>query len=513
MPGLKRAGQSPRLRMGPRLLIGTRSPYGIEDGFVKKSSSGSRAEGCAIWWVRRDLRLHDNRALQEALTRGAGVIPLFILDPAILESASHRRALRRKAFLFGGLRALDGDLRASGGRLIVRRGSPESVLAAVVQESGAAVICAEEDYSPYARRRDAGVGAHLPLRLCPGVTVHHPASVCKSDGKPYTIFTPFSRTWKSLAWPVLREALPAPRRLEMPERLPSEGIPEAEEPCDFAPGESEARRRLKKFMAGPIFAYAAGRDRMDESGTSMLSPYFRFGMVSVREALALASTTMESAAPGTSAGKGAETWINELIWREFYMAVLFHFPHVLQTAFRPAFRGIRWRRDAASLKAWQQGLTGYPVVDAGMRQLLHTGWMHNRARMIVASFLVKDLLIDWREGERWFMQQLVDGDPAANNGGWQWSAGVGTDAAPYFRIFNPVGQGEKHDPGGDYIRRWVPELARLPARWIHRPWDAPSGILADSGIRLGRDYPDPVVNHAEARRRALAVMSKKRRRE
>ena len=473
---------------------------------MKKSGVGRSADSCAIWWVRRDLRLHDNRALHEALACSGRVVPLFILDPAILESVSHRKSLRRVSFLFHGLRALDKDLRAKGGRLFVRRGSPARVLSGVIQESGAAMICAEEDYSPYARSRDADVGRLLPLKLFPGASIHHPSGVRKSDGKPYTVFTPFSRTWKALAWPVLRDILPAPLSIETPAALNSVQIPEGEQIHGFIPGEGEARRRLKEFVAGPIFAYATGRDRLGEAGTSILSPYFRFGMVSIREALALASMAMESAGRDNLARLGAETWINELIWREFYMAVLYHFPFVLQTAFRPAFRGIRWRSDTTGLKAWQEGRTGYPVVDAGMRQLSATGWMHNRARMIVASFLVKDLLIDWKHGERWFMQQLVDGDPAANNGGWQWSAGVGTDAAPYFRIFHPVRQGERYDPGGEYVRRWVPELARLPARWIHRPWEAPSGILADAGIRLGRDYPKPLVDHAEARRRALAVL-------
>ncbi len=209
---------------------------------------------------------------------------------------------------------------------------------------------------------------------------------------------------------------------------------------------------------------------------------------------------------------GAAAWLGELIWRDFYLSVLFHFPDVLREEFNPAFRAVRWRKDTAGLEAWQQGKTGYPVVDAGMRQLRATGWMHNRARMITASFLVKDLLIDWRAGERWFMRQLVDGDPAANNGGWQWTAGVGTDAAPYFRVFNPVTQGERFDPAGDYVRRWVPELATLPAKWIHRPWDAPPLELRAAGVALGRTYPRPIVDHAQARLRALNVFAQARRR-
>ena len=253
-----------------------------------------------------------------------------------------------------------------------------------------------------------------------------------------------------------------------------------------------------------IYHYADARNRMGLDGTSQLSPYLRFGMLSARQA-AVAAYSAIASAPSVEARKNAETWLNELIWREFYISILYHFPDVSRQAFRADLRDIPWRNDRQEFEAWCEGHTGYPVVDAAMRQLKQTGWMHNRARMIVASFLVKDLLIDWRWGERWFMQNLVDGDPAANNGGWQWTAGVGTDAAPYFRVFNPVLQGQRFDPDGAYVRRWVPELANVPSKFIHKPWEMPADVQRASGCIIGQDYPTPIVNHVEARERVLSA--------
>jgi deoxyribodipyrimidine photo-lyase len=243
---------------------------------------------------------------------------------------------------------------------------------------------------------------------------------------------------------------------------------------------------------------------MDVDGTSKLSPYLRFGMLSARQAIVAARQAI-SQAKSEETRKGAETWLNELIWREFYMGILYNFPHVRRQSFRENLRGIRWENDPAMFDAWREGQTGYPIVDAGMRQLRAIGWMHNRARMIVAAFLTKDLLIDWRWGERHFMQHLIDGDPAANNGGWQWSAGTGTDATPYFRIFNPVTQGERHDPHGNYVHRWIPELANVPARYIHKPWQQPLSMQQQSNCVIGKDYPAPIVDHQWARQRALAT--------
>jgi deoxyribodipyrimidine photo-lyase len=286
--------------------------------------------------------------------------------------------------------------------------------------------------------------------------------------------------------------------------IPTEPVLPASVP--FPPAEAEARRRLRAFAdgegAGSIYQYAEGRDRMDLDGTSKLSPYLRFGMLSARQAVIAALRAREAASDAQSRS-GAETWLNELIWREFYMAILARFPHVLEQSFRANLQGIVWENDEDAFAAWCEGRTGYPVVDAAMRQLVETGWMHNRARMIVASFLVKDLLIDWRLGERFFMQHLVDGDPAANNGGWQWTAGTGTDAAPYFRIFNPTLQGKRHDPDGAYVRRWVPELTKVPDRYIHEPSKMSLDAQQEAACIIGRDYPAPIVDHAWARERVL----------
>ena len=455
----------------------------------------------AIWWIRRDLRLGDNPALQAALQGTDQLIPLFILDPRLLKPP----AQSRKAFLFAGLRHLDADLRRLGNRLVVRSGEPLEVLRQVVAASGAGRVYAAEDYSPYALRRDERIARALPLVLFPGVTLRHPASVVKADGSPYAVFTPFSKAWKALSLPQgSAAASPLPSLTSLPPSgdLSSEMLPESESPSSFPPGEAEALRRLERFCSGPIFAYPEHRNRLDLEGTSTLSPYLRFGMLSPRQALS-AALSARSASEDVQSQKGADTWINELIWREFYIAILYHFPEVLITAFNPSLRRIPWRDAPDDLGAWQSGMTGYPVVDASMRQLAGTGWMHNRARMLTASFLVKDLLLNWKEGERWFMHMLVDGDPAANNGGWQWTAGVGTDAAPYFRVFNPVIQGMKFDPSGAYVRRWLPELADLPDEWVHQPWEMPLDVQQRYGFKPGRDYPLPIVDHAIARGRAL----------
>ncbi|MGB3061599.1 MAG: deoxyribodipyrimidine photo-lyase [Anaerolineae bacterium] len=460
----------------------------------------------AIWWIRRDLRLADNPALTAALAMADQVIPLFILDPHLAQAPT--TGAKRLAFLLDGLRSLDADLARRGSRLIFRQGDPQTVLADLVTAAGAGAIVAQADVSPYARRRDAAVAEHLPLQLTPGVTVFPSDVVTKADGSPYTVFTPFSRAWKAL--PPNLTPLPAPGRIPTPVDLASDRIPASPAlPPDvpFEASEAEAQRRLRAFADGlqaPIRRYHELRDRPDLDGTSQLSPYLRFGLISPRQAAAAAYAILDGTTD--AAGRlGAEVWLNELIWREFYASILYHFPGVLRAAFRPELRSIPWDNNPELFAAWCEGRTGYPIVDAAMRQLVQTSWMHNRARMIVASFLVKDLLIDWRWGERFFMQHLVDGDPASNNGGWQWTAGVGTDAAPYFRIFNPVLQGEKFDPHGDFVRRWLPALAHVPAPFIHKPWTMTPLEQRQAGCVLGQDYPAPIVDHAAARERTLAA--------
>jgi deoxyribodipyrimidine photo-lyase len=447
----------------------------------------------SIWWIRRDLRLADNAALRAALEVG-DVAPVFILDPAF-----SRHSSRRRSFLYEGLNALDEELKKHNSYLVVRSGKPVDVLHQLMQETGASRICAEEDYTPYAHKRDSLVASQLPLELFASQTVHHPEFVKKKDGAPYTVYTPYSKMWKSLLADI--DLISAPNSISTPSGIFSEPIPEYQTNPLFPAGEAEAQRRLAQFTnsqstnpptlalhaSAGVTNYHESRDRMDLDGTSSLSPYLRFGMISLRQAV--------HAAKNIQTSKGAETWLNELIWREFYIQILYHFPRVTHGAFNPAFTNIEWRNDELEFEAWKEGRTGVPIVDAGMRQLKETGWMHNRARMIVASFLVKDLLIDWRWGEKWFMENLLDGDLAANNGGWQWTAGTGTDAAPYFRVFNPVLQSRKFDPNGDYIRRWVPELRGLTGKEIHAPWE--------SGIKVAGYLDQPIVDHGFAKERTL----------
>jgi deoxyribodipyrimidine photo-lyase len=467
----------------------------------------------ALWWIRRDLRLADNQALAGALSSAGQVVPVFILDPALPDSPDASE--KRLAFLLDGLRELDADLQARGSRLVVRRGQPLAELGALLDETGATAIFAEEDFSPYARRQDAEIAGALPLHLSSGLTVHPPGAVLKADGRPYTVFTPFSRAWKALPLPSGSDVQVAPtRRLAQPD---ADGVtipdaPALPAPIPFPPGEDEARRRLSAFVDPgdpPVYRYAETRNLLGINGTSQLSPYLRFGIVSPRQAVVTALAAA-GAADTAAKRKGAETWLNELIWREFYIHILYHFPHVERSSFRPEYDSIQWENDLGAFAAWCEGRTGYPVVDAAMRQLLQTGWMHNRARMIIASFLVKDLLIDWRWGERFFMQHLVDGDPASNNGGWQWTAGTGTDAAPYFRIFNPVLQGKKHDADGIFVRRWLPELARVPDKYLHTPWEMPDDVQRQVGCVIGQDYPGPLIDHGWARERTLAAYARAR---
>jgi deoxyribodipyrimidine photo-lyase len=481
---------------------------------TKKQSAIGKLMKTNLWWLRRDLRLRDNQALHAALANGEAVVPVFVLDPVLLSSTYAGE--KRVAFLMYGLRELDKTLRDRGSYLVVRQGKALDQLTALAKETEAAHIYAEADVSPYARRRDEAVHQQLALKLVDGIAIHQPGIVQKADGSPYTVYTPFSRRWKELPAPDPASLLPAPQTVPTPPNISSFPIPDQPllpESVPFPPGEQEAQRRLDAFVQSsiraPIALYADHRNRMDLHGTSRLSPYLRFGMLSARQVV-VAALQKRLEASDEQNRKGADVWLNELIWREFYLSILFHFPRVLQQSFRPEYNHIAWRNDESHFAAWREGQTGYPVVDAAMRQLVQSGWMHNRARMIVASFLVKDLLIDWRWGERWFMQHLVDGDPAANNGGWQWTAGTGTDAAPYFRIFNPVLQGKKFDPRGNYVRRWLPELAQVPDKYLHEPWKTPLAIQQQANCVIGRDYPRPIVDHAQARQATLDAYSRAR---
>ncbi len=463
----------------------------------------------AIWWIRRDLRLADSAALAAASQEGITPIPLFIEDPKLWNESL--TGARRLSFLAGGLHSLSSSLRELGSQLVYRRGNPREVLAELMRETGAQTIYSEADYSPLATRRDSEIMGQLPLKLVDGLTVVPPGAVLKADGQPYRVFTPFSKEWKRVASSKPVGVLQAPKRLPNPPELDSEPLPPTE-PGLFPPSELSAQQRLHQFTGGrdaAIYSYARERNQLDTQGTSSLSPYLRFGLLSAGQAVEAAYRAMDRA-PNEAAREAAQTWLTELIWREFYIHVLYHFPHASRGAFRPELNQIQWENNQREFEAWRHGMTGYPVVDSAMRQLLETGWIHNRARMIVASFLVKDLLVDWRWGERWFMQQLIDGDPAANNGGWQWVAGTGTDAAPYFRIFNPTAQGKKFDPNGDYVRSWIPELERVPNEYIHEPHRMSVNQQAEYGVVIGEDYPAPIVDHAQARKRTLTAYEQAR---
>jgi deoxyribodipyrimidine photo-lyase len=451
-----------------------------------------------VVWFRRDLRVADNPALREAVDAGR-VVCLFVVDPALLARRHHAAPARRR-FLRAGLEALDGELRSRGSRLVVRSGRPEEVVPAVAAEAGADAVHFAREVSPLARARDERVtraleAARVRSRALPGDLLAEPEDLPGSSGAGYLVFTPFHRAWRSMPIP---PHLPAPRRIRGPE-LASEGLdrlPSGEPPLPAGP--AAARARIVEFVGdGGADAYPGRRDLLAEDGTSRLSAYLRLGMCTpaqIGRALGL---------PGVLS-PGREGFWRQVCWREFYHHHLARHPEVLRAALAPALRAVRWDDDPADLAAWTAGETGYPLVDAGMRQLARDAWIPNRARMVVASFLVKDMLVDWRRGETAFMRGLVDGDPASNNGGWQWTAGTGTDAAPYFRILSPIRQARRFDPDGAYARRHLPELRDVPDERIHEPWTMTPEEQRAAGCRIGVDYPAPRVDHAARREIALA---------
>ncbi|MEO6063037.1 MAG: deoxyribodipyrimidine photo-lyase [Thermoflexales bacterium] len=462
-----------------------------------------------IHWFRRDLRLIDNTALAAAAASSAGdVLPVFIIDPALTGGRDVSAA--RLNFMFGCLRDLDAHLRQRGSRLMIRRGDPATVLPDLARETGTTTVAFNRDYTPLARRRDARVTAALRDGGI-GVDVHRdayirePGELLSGAGAPYTVFTPFKRAWLALPkdWSPARAA-PALRGAPdfASEPLPNPG---PDSPALPPPGERPAFARLRQFAgSGGIDAYADQRDALAADGTSRLSAHLRFGALSPRQAAQAALDSGDS--------KGAQTFLSELIWREFYAHVLFHFPHADGANFKRAYDKMTWgsgdaTEDTRRFEAWTQGRTGYPIVDAAMRQLAETGWMPNRARMITASFLTKDLHLDWRRGESFFMRSLIDGDPASNNGGWQWAAGTGTDAQPWFRVFNPTLQGQRFDPDGAYVRQWVPELAGFRGADVHMPWGTTASAQRAAKCVIGETYPAPIVDHATQRAEILRRFS------
>ena len=476
----------------------------------------------AILWLRLDLRLADHPALRAALRHGGAVVPVYIHAPD--EEKPWPPGAASNWWLHQSLAAFDGRLRELGSRLILRRSPTLETLQALVHETGATAVFWNRRYEPAVLARDAKVkdalrAAGVKAESFHGALLHEPWTIRNQSDRPFQVFTPF---WKNcLAQPDPEEPLPAPKQIPAPAQWPKPlalAALELEPKIAWAgglraawrPGETGAAEKLGQFLADAFEAYSARRDRPDLTGTSRLSPHLHFGEISPRQIWrglkALAAKRNRPAAAWRQS-----QFLAELGWREFAHHLLFHFPRTPDAPRRREFEKFPWHTNEPFLRAWQKGRTGFPIVDAGMRELWATGWMHNRARMIVASFLVKDLLLPWPAGARWFWDTLVDADLAQNTLGWQWSAGCGADAAPYFRIFNPTSQSGKFDPNGDYLRRWCPELARLPAKWIHEPQSAPLEILRAAGVELGRDYPKPIVDHAAAREAALAAFARIRR--
>lgn len=469
-----------------------------------------------IVWFRQDLRLADNAALTAAAKTGAPLIGLYILDDDT--PGKWRLGGASRWWLHASLESLEASLRKLGATLTLRRGKADVVLASVVEETNAASVFYTRNYEPFAVTRDQRVATHLKrldvtVEAFGGDVLFEPGTIRTGAGEPFRMFTPYWRACRAAPEP--EAPAPAPRKLSAPAKLAkSDSLADWElQPtkpdwakglrATWTPGEAGARKRLQEFFDGGMTHYLAARDEPATVGTSMLSPHLHFGEISPRQLWHAVKMQMHTRPRVAQAG---EKLLAELGWREFSHSLMVSVPTLAEKNMRSEFDAFPWRKDEKAFKAWTRGRTGYPIVDAGMRQLWQTGWMHNRVRMIAASFLVKDLLLPWQRGAAWFWDTLVDADLGNNSVNWQWVAGSGVDAAPYFRIFNPVLQGEKFDPQGAYVREFVPELKDLPDHFVHRPWDATPAELAAAKVRLGRDYPDPIVDHTAARTRALAAL-------
>lgn len=456
-------------------------------------------------WFRRDLRLRDHPALAAAADSGRPIVPVFVLPG---QGAARPLGTAARWWLHGSLASLGAGLERLGSRLTLLAGPAEEAVVRAAAACGAAEVHWNRLHDPPLACRDRAIGralAETGVVACPhpGTLLAEPSDVRTSQGGSYKVFTPFFKTWRRTV--SVPPEIPSPARLTpgppiKGDRLASWGLRPAGRVASLAerwtPGEHSALRALAAFAAAAVGRYAQDRDLPAREGTSRLSPHLAWGEIGPRQAW--------RAVGGSGSGGGRAAWIRQLAWRDFHAHLLHDFPAMARKPWRQRFEAFPWTGSDQLLQAWRRGRTGFPLVDAGMRQLRSAGWMHNRVRMISASVLVKDFRVDWREGEAWFWERLVDADTASNSGNWQWVAGCGADAAPFFRIFSPVRQSERFDSDGVYIRRWVPELASLPARHLHRPWAAPAEALRRAGVRLGRSYPRPPVDHAAARRQALA---------
>jgi deoxyribodipyrimidine photo-lyase len=465
-----------------------------------------------ILWFRQDLRLADNPALSKALETGRPVVPVYILDQGRRVRPMGAASLW---WLDKSLRALAASLKSGGADLILRRGDSESELRRLIEDTRAEAVFMNRLFEPDAFARDADIAHALKAegvecRGFNGALLRPPGHILNGAGLPYRVFTPFLKAL--LAQADLPELRPAPEHVPgvrgvTSERLEDWGLqptrPDWSSGFTGTPGEAGATAALAFFLTTALKTYSRSRDLPGQAGVSRLSAHLHFGETSPWRVL---EKTRAAAGDGLAPTAEADKFIAEIGWREFSAHLLAAFPQITSHAFRSEYDAMPWRDDAEGLEAWRRGRTGYPIVDAGMRELWATGVMHNRVRMIAASFLIKHLLIDWRQGEAWFWDTLTDADLASNVQNWQWVAGSGADASPWFRIFNPVTQGRKFDADGAYVRRWAPELRRLPDKWLHAPWEAPTEVLHQAGVRLGHDYPRPIVDHAEARDRALAAL-------